>query len=124
MPAIDGHHYWIARLNPADAEARGIRENDLVRLFNDRGGVICAAHLTERVRPGVVHSYESSAIYEPLGAPGHSDDRGGCVNILTPSRMMIERSHGMAANSCLIEVEKWTPADVATECALRPRTLG
>ena len=105
---IDDHHYWIARINPGDAEARGIRENDLVRLYNDRGGVICAAHLTERVRPGVVHSYESSAIYEPLGAPGHSDDRGGCVNVLTPSRMMIERSHGMAANSCLIEVERWS----------------
>ena len=56
----------------------------------------------------MVHSYESSAVYEPVGAPGASDDRGGCVNILTPSRMMIERSHAMAANSCLIEVEKWT----------------
>jgi molybdopterin guanine dinucleotide-containing S/N-oxide reductase-like protein len=106
---IDGHYYWMARLNPSDAEARGVGDGDLVRLFNDRGGVICAARLTERVRPGVVHSYESSAIYEPLGAPGASDDRGGCVNLLTPSRMMIERSHGMAANSCLIEVEKWTP---------------
>jgi anaerobic selenocysteine-containing dehydrogenase len=104
---IDGRHYWIARLHPSDAEARGIRENDLVRLFNDRGGVICAARLTERVRPGVVHSYESSAIYEPVGAPGASDDLGGCVNTLTPSRMMIERSHAMAANSCLIEVEQW-----------------
>jgi len=105
-----GHYYWIARLNPTDAHARDIGENDLIRLFNDRGGVICVAHLTERVRPGVVHSYESSAIYEPVGAPGESDDRGGCVNILTPSRMLIHRSHGMAANSCLIEVEKWVDA--------------
>jgi molybdopterin guanine dinucleotide-containing S/N-oxide reductase-like protein len=107
---VDGHYYWIARLNPADAEARGVRENDLVRLYNDRGGVVCAARLTERVRPGVVHSYESSAVYEPLGAPGRSDDRGGCVNILTPSRMMIERSHSLAANSCLIQVEKRSAA--------------
>ncbi|OFW60811.1 MAG: pyrogallol hydroxytransferase large subunit [Actinobacteria bacterium RBG_16_64_13] len=110
---LDGHHYWIARINPVDAEARGIRDRDLVRLFNDRGGVICAARLTHRIRPGVVHSYESSAIYEPLGAPGHSDDRGGCVNILTPSRMMIERSHAMAANSCLIQVERWAPRNGA-----------
>ncbi|MCE5253395.1 MAG: molybdopterin-dependent oxidoreductase [Actinomycetia bacterium] len=113
---IDGHHYWLARLNPADAEARGIREDDFVRLYNDRGGVICAARVTERVRPGVVHSYESSAVYDPLGPPGRADDRGGCVNILTPSRMLIARSHGMAANSCLIEVEKWIPAEQGDGC--------
>jgi trimethylamine-N-oxide reductase (cytochrome c) len=76
-------------------------------LFNDRGGVICAAHVTERVRPGLVHSYESSAVYEPTGIPGHSDDRGGCVNTLTPSRMQIKKSHATAANSCLVQVEKY-----------------
>jgi anaerobic selenocysteine-containing dehydrogenase len=108
--SVGGHYYWIARLNPVDAEARGVRDGDLVRLYNGRGGVICAAHLSERVRPGVVHSYESSAVYEPLGAPGYSDDRGGCVNLLTPRRTMIERSHAMAAGSCLVEVEKWSPA--------------
>ena len=109
---VDGRYYWIARIHPADAAARGVADGELVRLFNDRGGVICAAQVTERVRPGVVHSYESSAIYEPIGAPGVSDDLGGCVNILTPSRPIIERSHSMAGNSCLIEVEKWTPAPV------------
>ncbi len=41
---------------------------------NDRG-VVCAARLSERVRPGVVHSYESSAVYKPVGAPGLSDDQ-------------------------------------------------
>ncbi len=104
---IDGHYYWVARLNPMDAAARGIKANDLIRLYNDRGGVICAAQVTERVRPGLVHSYESSAVYEPVGRPGESDDRGGCVNTLTPSRMMIKKSHATAANSCLIEVEKY-----------------
>ena len=107
---VDGRFYWIARLNPVDAAARGIGDGDLVRLHNDRGGVVCAARLSERVRPGVVHSYESSAVYEPVGAPGLSDDLGGCVNVLTPSRMMIERSHAMAANSCLIDVEPWEGA--------------
>ncbi len=114
---IDGYYYWVARLNPVDAAARNIKTHDLVRLYNDRGAVICAAVLTERVRPGLVHSYESSAVYDPLGLPGESDDRGGCVNILTPSRMQIKHSHSTAANSCLIEVEKWNPADY------RPQTL-
>ncbi|SDE55189.1 molybdopterin dinucleotide binding domain-containing protein [Sporomusa acidovorans] len=105
---INGHYYWIIRINPQDATARGIRENDLVKAFNDRGAVICAAQLTERIPPGIVHSYESSAVYKPVGEPGRSPDLGGCVNLLTPSRMMIKKSHGMAANSCLIEITKWS----------------
>ena len=91
---------------PRGRQARGIVQHDLVRLNNDRGGVICAAKVTERVRPGMVHSYESSAMYDPVGDPGRSDDHGGCVNTLTPSRLLIERSHSIAANSCLVQVEK------------------
>ncbi|MCX7858049.1 MAG: molybdopterin-dependent oxidoreductase [Deltaproteobacteria bacterium] len=104
---INGYYYWIIRINPKDAEKRGIKNLDLVKVFNDRGSVICAAHVTERVPPGVVHSYEGSAVYDPVGVPGESPDRGGCVNILTPSRPIIKKSHSMAVNSCLVEVEKW-----------------
>ncbi|MFC1958094.1 molybdopterin-dependent oxidoreductase [Chloroflexota bacterium] len=105
---IDGYYYWVVRLNPEDADTRGIQQDDLVKVFNDRGAVICAARLTERVRPGTVHSYESSAVYDPVGEPGVSPDRGGCMNILTPSRPMIKKSHSFAANSCLVQLEKWT----------------
>ena len=38
---VDGHYYWIIRMNSKDAEARGIKSGDLVRCFNDRGSVIC-----------------------------------------------------------------------------------
>jgi trimethylamine-N-oxide reductase (cytochrome c) len=109
---IDGQYYWIVRINRRDARERGIEENDLVKAFNDRGAVICAAQLTERVPPGMVHSYEASAVYDPVGEPGHSADRGGCINQLTPSRMMIKKSHSMAPCSCLVEVEKWNSEEV------------
>ena len=65
------------------------------------------AQVTERLPPCTVHSYESSAVYDPVGEPGHSADRGGCINLLTPSRMIIEKSHSMAANACLVQIEKW-----------------
>ncbi|MBA7673398.1 Pyrogallol hydroxytransferase large subunit [subsurface metagenome] len=103
---IDGYYYWILRINSKDARAREIKENDLVKVFNNRGAVICAAQVTERVPPGTVHSYESSATYDPIGEPGYSVDRGGCINQLTP-RMMIKQSHSMAANSCLVQIAKW-----------------
>ena len=104
---VDGRYYWIVRMNARDAAARGLAQHELVKVFNDRGAVICAVQLTERLPAGTVHSYESSAVYEPIGEPGMSPDRGGCMNLLTPSRMMIRRSHALAANSCLVQVEAW-----------------
>ncbi|MEM3550852.1 MAG: molybdopterin-dependent oxidoreductase [Candidatus Bathyarchaeia archaeon] len=105
--AEDGYHYWILRINPADAEKRGIKDGDLVKAYNDRGSVIFIAEVTERMRPGVVHSYMGSAEYEPIDSVGESPDRGGCVNLLTPSRLISKNASGMAPNSCLIEVAKW-----------------
>jgi trimethylamine-N-oxide reductase (cytochrome c) len=102
----DGHYYWIIRINTRDATARGIKENDIVRVFNDRGEVICAAQVTERVAPGTVHSYESCSDYQPLGKPGESADRCGCINLLTPGRFITKHSSGMAPNSCLVEIAK------------------
>ncbi len=104
---IEGYYYWIVRINTKDAERREIKENDLVKIFNDRGAVICAAQVTERVPPGTVHSYESSSKYDPVGDPGYSVDRGGCINLLTSKRFMIKESHSHAANSCLVQIEKW-----------------
>ena len=108
---IDGRYYWIVRVNPRDAAARGLGQHDLVRVFNDRGAVVCAVRLTERVPAGTVHSYESSAVYDPVGEPGNSPDLGGCMNLLTPSRMMIRRAHALAANSCLVQIDAWRDGD-------------
>jgi anaerobic selenocysteine-containing dehydrogenase len=56
----------------------------------------------------VVHSFQSSAKYDPLepGQPG-SIDKGGCVNLLTPARMISKNVPGMASNSCLVEITRW-----------------
>jgi trimethylamine-N-oxide reductase (cytochrome c) len=109
---INGHHYWILRLNGQDAAARGIKDGDLVRAFNDRGEVVLCARVTQRLPPGTAHCYESVADYLPLGEPGYSPDIAGCINILTPKRFITRTSTGMAPNSCLIQVERW--AGVAT----------
>ena len=104
---IDGYYYWIVRLNTQDAAKRGIRQNDRVKVFNDRGAVICAAHITERLPPGTAQSACSSAIYDPMGEPGKSTDRAGTINLLTPSRPIIKKSHSTASNTCLVQIEKW-----------------
>lgn len=103
----DGYYWWPIRINPNDAQERGIKDKDIVKVYNDRGAELLIAQITERMRPGVVHSYESSANYDPLipGDPG-SIDRGGCVNRLTPKRLMSKNASGFGL-SCLVQIEKW-----------------
>jgi trimethylamine-N-oxide reductase (cytochrome c) len=103
----DGWYYWIIRLNGEDAAARDIAEGDLVRAYNERGSVILSARVTDRIRPGTAHSFESCADYVPIGTPGDSPDKAGCVNILTSKRFITPTSPGQACNTCLIEVERW-----------------
>lgn len=104
----DGYAWWPARIHPVDAEARGVRNGEIVKLFNDRGAVLCAAVVTQRVARGVIHAYASSAKYDPLDPRDpKSPDRGGCVALLTSARLLSKNVPGMASNSCLIEVEKW-----------------
>jgi molybdopterin guanine dinucleotide-containing S/N-oxide reductase-like protein len=110
---VDGWYYWIARIHPEDARRRGIKHHDLIRLFNDRGSVICAAVVTDRIQPGVIHACESSAVYAPAGTGAASDDHGGCINTLTSKRYQTELTNASAPNSCLIEVELFKPSPPA-----------
>jgi trimethylamine-N-oxide reductase (cytochrome c) len=104
---VDGYYYWIMRLNAQDAAERGIAKHDLVKVYNDRGAVICAALPTQRLPRGVCHGYESSAIYDPFGEPGKSVDRGGCLNLLTPERTQTRSTHSIAGANALVQVELW-----------------
>ncbi|SVB45212.1 uncharacterized protein METZ01_LOCUS198066, partial [marine metagenome] len=104
----DGHYYWTLRINAEDAFDRDIKMRDLVKVYNGRGAVICAAFPTERLRRGLVHGYESCATYEPIGEPGNSVDRGGCLNQLTPKRSQIKQAHSMGSSAALVQVELWT----------------
>jgi molybdopterin guanine dinucleotide-containing S/N-oxide reductase-like protein len=104
---VDGYYYWIMRLNPEDAAERGIKKHDLVKVYNDRGAVICAALPTQRLPRGVCHGYESSAVYDPMGEPGKSIDRGGCLNLLTPHKSQTKSTHALAGANALVQVELW-----------------
>jgi molybdopterin guanine dinucleotide-containing S/N-oxide reductase-like protein len=104
----DGYPWWPIRLHPIDANARGIKRGDIIKMYNDRGTVLGIADVTERMKPGVVHSYEASRRYDPIepGKPG-SPDRGACVNQLTPSRMLSKNACGMVSNDVRVEISKW-----------------
>ncbi|CVH79846.1 molybdopterin-containing oxidoreductase family protein [Rubneribacter badeniensis] len=44
------------RMNPVDAESRGIADGDYVEAYNDRGHCVCKAKFDMGVRPGMVSS--------------------------------------------------------------------
>jgi trimethylamine-N-oxide reductase (cytochrome c) len=104
---VDGHYYWLLRMSAPDAAARGIKHRDLVKVFNDRGAVICAADVSDMVMEGVVKSFESSAEYQMREINGERVEIGGCMNVLTSDRSQIKGTSSMSPNSCLVEAVKW-----------------
>lgn len=114
---VDGHAYWLLRMNAEDAAERGIAHHDLVKVHNERGAVICAADVSPMVARGVVKSFESSAEYQPVEVGGEVVDIGGSMNVLTPSRTQIKGTHSMAPNSCMVEVGRWNSHAPAKEAA-------
>ena len=49
----------------------------------------------------------SSAVFDPVGRPGESADRGGSLNQLSPRRTQIRHAHAMGTSNCLVEVALW-----------------
>lgn len=97
--AVEGEAY--AELHPQDAAARGISDNDIVRLFNDRGSYWCRARLSERARPGVVNAMGIWWRKITLGGTG--------VNQLTSARLT-DMGRAPVFYDCLVEVERATEA--------------
>jgi biotin/methionine sulfoxide reductase len=96
------------RINPADAARRGIRNGDIVRVFNDRGAILAGAVLNEGIRTGVIQ-IATGAWFDPA-VPGEigSLDKHGNPNVLTPDRGTSKLAQGPTAQSTLVEVEKWS----------------
>lgn len=79
IKAVARQEVWI---NPIDAQERGIKNGDMVRIFNDRGEVRIPAKVTPRILPRVVALGEG-AWYAP---DGQKVDHGGSINVLTTQR--------------------------------------
>jgi len=55
-PNMEWHSGDLLEIHPHDAEQRGIRDGDLVRLMSRTGGTELRADITDRVAPGVVYT--------------------------------------------------------------------
>ena len=79
LARVDPDDVWI---NTVDAKARGIRNGDTVRIFNDRGATVLPATVTDRIARGVVSIKEGAWFTPDAGGI----DRHGCANVLTADR--------------------------------------
>ena len=99
----DGYKYEPLWINPVDAQKRGIESGDVVEIYNERGGVLGGAYVTERIRPGVVYM-DHGARYDPI-VPGELD-RGGAINTITPHNTTSKNATGMVCSSFLVEIKR------------------
>ncbi len=99
----DGYAYQTMWIHPSEAARRGIKHGDVVKVYNDRGGVLCGAYVTERLMPGTVY-VDHGARYDPI-VPGELD-RGGAINTITPHKPTSKNATGMAVCGFLVEVER------------------
>ncbi len=101
-------------IHPDDARARGIEQNDLVRVFNQRGACICGALVSDRIRRHVIR-ISTGAWFDPMPDDGQLLCKHGNPNVLTLDKGTSSLAQGPVAHSCLVEVEKLKgPAPVVT----------
>ena len=100
---FDGYRYEPIWINPTDAEARGIKDGDVVKVFNERGIVLVGARVWERIRSGVVY-VDHGARHDPL-VPGKVD-RGGAINTIAPNGLTSKNCCGQATSGYLVDVQR------------------
>jgi biotin/methionine sulfoxide reductase len=98
------------RMNPGDARARGIQNDEIVRVFNDRGAFLAAAVLDPGLRRGVVQ-VATGAWYDPLVAgDGASLEKHGNPNVVTADQGTSQLGQCPTAQTTLVQVEPLTEA--------------
>lgn len=87
-------------MHPADAIARGLKEGQIVRIFNVRGACLAGLRVSDAIRPGVIQ-ISTGAWYDPDGETCIH----GNPNTLTLDKGTSKLAQGPIAHSCLVQVE-------------------
>jgi biotin/methionine sulfoxide reductase len=95
------------RIHPQDAARRGIKDGDIVRLYNDRGSCLAGAVLSEALRPGVLQ-LATGAWYDPADPVAATPF---CVhgnpNVLTRDAGTSRLAQGCTGQLTLVEIERF-----------------
>jgi anaerobic dimethyl sulfoxide reductase subunit A len=101
------HAVW---LSVADAKARGVMDDDLVKVYNDLGEMIIPAYVTSRLVPGnvcVFHGGWYSPGKNKSSVMPDGIDMRGAPNILTHNEDLPDTLVGFLPCKGLVQIEKW-----------------
>ena len=114
-----------------DAKARGLKDGELVRLFNDRGACLGSIVIDPHLRQGVIRQ-STGAWFNPMaqttGASAADDhsrplELHGNPNVLTRDQGTSSLSQGCAAYSCLVKVERFAGSALSVTVLGQPEIV-
>jgi trimethylamine-N-oxide reductase (cytochrome c) len=105
----DGYQYEPAWINPKTAKELGIAHHDIIKVYNERGVVLCAAYVTERVIEQTLY-VDHGARFDPIDPLGL--DRGGAINLISPHAISSKNATGMVVSGYLVAAEKVTDTEM------------
>jgi molybdopterin guanine dinucleotide-containing S/N-oxide reductase-like protein len=106
VKGYDGYMYEPLWINPKDAATRGIKNGDIVQVYNERGIVLCGAIVWERIMPSVVYVDHGARVDMIIT---EKVDRGGAINLISPYNITSKNAAGMATSGYLVEVAGVSP---------------
>ncbi|AQW85759.1 molybdopterin-containing oxidoreductase III, DMSO/TMAO/BSO reductase family, catalytic subunit [Campylobacter pinnipediorum subsp. caledonicus] len=93
-------------ISPKAAEQRGIKTGDIVRVFNDRGEILCGAIVSDIAQDDVGIICEG-AWYDPEVWGKKSLCQHGNINVLTNDKGSSSLGQSNCAHTLLVQVEKY-----------------
>ncbi|MDO4232514.1 MAG: trimethylamine-N-oxide reductase TorA [Lautropia sp.] len=95
-------------MNPKDAKARGLKDGDVVRVFNDRGQILAGLKITDDIMPGVIRINEGGWFDPKNPREVGSLCSYGDVNVLTTGLGTSKLAQGNCGQTGVAEVERYT----------------
>ncbi|QYY29549.1 molybdopterin-dependent oxidoreductase [Cupriavidus pinatubonensis] len=112
------------RIHPIDASSRNIEHGMIVRVFNARGSCLAGVVVSDDVIPGVVQMATGAWLDLAFGdGDGPPLDKHGNPNVLTRDVGTSEIAQGSAANSCLVQIERYAGVLPTTTCFEPPEIV-
>ncbi len=120
VQAYDGYWYEPLWINPITAAEYGIKDRDIVKIYNERGTELGGARLTQRIMAGMVYMDHGASI-DMIACDEEDYDerekkwinRGGTVNTISPDKGDSTNCYGMCVSGYLVEIEKLDLAEMA-----------
>jgi DMSO reductase family type II enzyme molybdopterin subunit len=97
-------------VNPDDARARGVQDDDLIRVFNDVSSFVVRAKVSPQVRPGQVVSYNGWAGFQYRDWSGANEIEPGMVKWIGFAGGYGHLSH-LGAEWQPVPADRWVPCD-------------